>query len=101
MIVMNVKEFHTFQLDTPQACPTPSNSVLCDPTDCYPSVDDSSLSETVAVAPRSDPFHSDTDIQTARIYQSSPCKSTTYRKGDNRSVLTKLLLGYTPLVDIY
>eukprot|EP00092_Neocalanus_flemingeri_P005523 GFUD01005953.1.p1 GENE.GFUD01005953.1~~GFUD01005953.1.p1 ORF type:complete len:869 (+),score=237.80 GFUD01005953.1:179-2785(+) len=39
--------------------------------------DDSSLSESVAVAPRSvpvDPFHSDTDIQTARIYQSSPLK---------------------------
>merc|ERR1712106_89673 len=34
--------------------------------------DDSSLS--VAVSPRVDPFHSDTDIQTARIYQSSPLK---------------------------
>merc|ERR1712123_537220 len=34
--------------------------------------DDSSLS--VAVSPRVDPFHSDTDIQTARIYQSSPAK---------------------------
>merc|ERR1712106_547515 len=34
--------------------------------------DDSSLS--VAVSPRVDPFHSDSDIQTARIYQSSPAK---------------------------
>merc|ERR1712123_487896 len=34
--------------------------------------DDSSLS--VAVSPRVAPFHSDTDIQTARIYQSSPAK---------------------------
>merc|ERR1712123_192405 len=34
--------------------------------------DDSSLS--VAVSPRVDPFHSDTDIQTARMYQSSPAK---------------------------
>merc|ERR1712106_810763 len=34
--------------------------------------DDSSLS--VAVSPRVDPFHSDTDIQTARICQSSPAK---------------------------
>merc|ERR1719317_1074285 len=36
--------------------------------------DDSSLS--VAVSPRVDPFHSDTDIQTARIYQSSPAKAS-------------------------
>jgi len=34
--------------------------------------DDSSLS--TAVSPRIDPFHSDTDIQTARIYQSSTVK---------------------------
>merc|ERR1712123_384914 len=37
-----------------------------------PESDDSSLS--VAVSPRVDPFHSDTDIQTARMYQSSPAK---------------------------
>jgi len=36
--------------------------------------DDSSLSENVPVAPKPNPFDSETDIQTARIYQSSPIK---------------------------